>query len=255
MKVTLIIKHKKKQQNLDLQVNKPIVIGRSSSSDYKIEDEKISSSHCRLHLKQNKLEVFDLDSKNGTYLNGIRIEQADVFMGDEILVGETLITLEERSSDDEALEFLTFPGPVKDRVNYELKADFTGARIQNQKANRHLSVVPKIKINESHAKEIELRKKARSPITLSKEELIARYPNEGLIAKIIDMLVIMILFTIPFIVISKIFPFKMPKDLKSSYLLIMEAFLLGIFILANYKFSKFTVGERISGIKKRYKNQ
>ncbi len=50
---------------------KPVVIGRKTPADWLlIKDPLISRIHCRLWVKGDELMVADLDSTNGTYLNG-----------------------------------------------------------------------------------------------------------------------------------------------------------------------------------------
>ena len=166
MKVALKIVNKGSTNEHIMSLGNMIALGRSSKCDLQVDDDKMSGRHCRFTLKADRLEIADLDSKNGTYLNGIRIEQSEVFIGDEVKIGETVITLEEKNTDGEALSALTFPGPKKDRLSYELKADFTGARIQNQIANKRLSVTPKVNFESSHAKEVEVRKKIKSKIRI-----------------------------------------------------------------------------------------
>lgn len=50
---------------------KPVVIGRKTPADWLlVEDPLVSRIHCRLWVKDGELMVADLDSTNGTYLNG-----------------------------------------------------------------------------------------------------------------------------------------------------------------------------------------
>mgnify|MGYP001431744782 CR=1 FL=1 len=52
----------------------PVVLGRSSNADVTISGEKeISGKHCEVSIEQERLFVSDLDSKNGTSVNGVMI--------------------------------------------------------------------------------------------------------------------------------------------------------------------------------------
>ena len=62
-------------------------IGRASSADFIVDAGMISRVHCRLSAKVTELEVVDLDSTNGTYVNGIRVDKALLNPGDELGVG------------------------------------------------------------------------------------------------------------------------------------------------------------------------
>ncbi len=61
-----------------------VVLGRDASSDLRIESNLLSRQHARITIAHDRLQVCDLNSTNGTYLNGKRIEQADAFPGDEL---------------------------------------------------------------------------------------------------------------------------------------------------------------------------
>jgi len=171
MKVTLKIRFNKVFTEHELTLNSKAIVGRSRQSHIKLEDTKASASHCQLTLRGNSLELIDLDSKNGTYLNGILIEQTEVFAGDEIRVGDTLISIDEKRMTTQDVERLSFLGSARERMDYVLKADFTGARIQNQK-NKHPENDPSQMA--SHAQEIALRKKIKSKIKISKQEIRKR---------------------------------------------------------------------------------
>ena len=63
-------------------------IGRSTGADFIVDAALVSRVHCRLSaLPGGELEVRDLDSTNGTYVNGARIETARLAAGDLLKVG------------------------------------------------------------------------------------------------------------------------------------------------------------------------
>ncbi|MBI5360183.1 MAG: FHA domain-containing protein [Planctomycetes bacterium] len=66
-----------------------IVVGRSRECDIAIHDEKVSSRHFRLKNDGNKIFVQDLLSKNGTFMNGEKIETVEIRDGDVINIGST----------------------------------------------------------------------------------------------------------------------------------------------------------------------
>jgi pSer/pThr/pTyr-binding forkhead associated (FHA) protein len=63
------------------------VIGRQQDCDVRVGILDVSRKHCRLIKDDNTLEIEDLGSSNGTYLNGRRISAAMVTAGDVIAVG------------------------------------------------------------------------------------------------------------------------------------------------------------------------
>ena len=63
-------------------------IGRASGADFIVDAALVSRVHCRVTaLPDGGLEVRDLDSTNGTFVNGQRIETARLATGDRIQVG------------------------------------------------------------------------------------------------------------------------------------------------------------------------
>ena len=70
----------------------PKTIGRATGADFIVDAALISRVHCRLTvLADGALEVKDLDSTNGTFVNGTRVETARVAPGDMIQVGRVEI--------------------------------------------------------------------------------------------------------------------------------------------------------------------
>jgi len=63
-------------------------IGRSTGADFIVDAALVSRVHCRLSaLPDGELEVRDLDSTNGTFINDARIETARLSSGDRLKVG------------------------------------------------------------------------------------------------------------------------------------------------------------------------
>jgi pSer/pThr/pTyr-binding forkhead associated (FHA) protein len=54
----------------------PCVLGRSSRCDERIDDMRISRRHCTFTLRDGRVWVKDLDSHNGTRINGERLNGA-----------------------------------------------------------------------------------------------------------------------------------------------------------------------------------
>jgi pSer/pThr/pTyr-binding forkhead associated (FHA) protein len=63
-------------------------LGRAAGADFIVDAALVSRVHCRLTaLPDGALEVKDLDSTNGTYVNGTRVETARLAPGDRLGVG------------------------------------------------------------------------------------------------------------------------------------------------------------------------
>ena len=66
-------------------------IGRSPDATVMVDDPGVSRLHARIRRGQAGFEVEDLGSKNGTFLNGSRIEHALANLGDKIRVGPRVV--------------------------------------------------------------------------------------------------------------------------------------------------------------------
>ena len=62
-------------------------IGRAPRADFIVDAALVSRIHCRLSAGATELEVIDLDSTNGTFVNGVRTPQARLKDGDRLGVG------------------------------------------------------------------------------------------------------------------------------------------------------------------------
>jgi ABC transport system ATP-binding/permease protein len=63
-------------------------LGRATGADFIVDAALVSRVHCRITaLPSGELEVKDLESTNGTFVNGERVDQARLTSGDRIVVG------------------------------------------------------------------------------------------------------------------------------------------------------------------------
>ncbi len=70
-----------------LPITSELVIGRSTTCDVFIPDRRLSRRHARLFAEDDRLLVEDLDSHNGTYVNGKRVSRAQLYPSDVVRVG------------------------------------------------------------------------------------------------------------------------------------------------------------------------
>lgn len=70
-----------------------IVVGRTNTCDLRIPLSSVSRQHCELRLADNSIRIRDLGSSNGTYHNNIRVQEAELEPGDEILIGPVVFTV------------------------------------------------------------------------------------------------------------------------------------------------------------------
>jgi pSer/pThr/pTyr-binding forkhead associated (FHA) protein len=72
-------------------------VGRASRADFILDVALVSRVHCRLTAGDDQLEVVDLKSTNGTFVNDKRIEKARLATGDRLRVGRVELTVEKQA--------------------------------------------------------------------------------------------------------------------------------------------------------------
>lgn len=71
------------------------VIGRSANADLSFTDESLSRLHAQLVRVGEEHQVEDLESRNGVFLNGVRIHSAVLRTGDSLQLGELVFVYAE----------------------------------------------------------------------------------------------------------------------------------------------------------------
>jgi hypothetical protein len=89
-----------------LNPGQPVRIGRTKASDFAFSDDiHMSGAHFTIETADNACRLSDLNSRNGSWLNGVRVSTAVLANGDTILAGETkfVVTMEAIDSGDTAI--------------------------------------------------------------------------------------------------------------------------------------------------------
>jgi len=89
---------------------KNLLIGRANECDVVLPLRTVSSQHCRLILHEGYWRVKDLDSRNGTRVNNVKVDEHVVEPGDMIALANHKFELRYAPSDLGA----TGPPPVDD---------------------------------------------------------------------------------------------------------------------------------------------
>jgi pSer/pThr/pTyr-binding forkhead associated (FHA) protein len=79
----------------------PILIGRSNEADLQLHDPTVSRHHCVVWRSGERCWVRDLGSTNRTCVNGAIAPVIELFDGDTIAIGHTLVAVALRSSADD----------------------------------------------------------------------------------------------------------------------------------------------------------
>lgn len=255
MKVLLRVQTNSVISELCINANTTVTLGRTGRATHTIPDDLISGTHCKIIFHPPQLQIIDLDSKNGTYINGLRIEQSDVFVGDEITIGSTKIAILSEKMDPQSIQALTFPGLPKDRAAHGLQLDFAGARMINQ-GHSGLQVGDNRPTSTGN-KDLEVRKKAQSKIKLSKQEIKLRNKKATSLSATLDTIFFFASVALP-LVITNVLIMANPALIKNNRLMVMGVSVvvgLTLFYFINFRLLKFTLGEKFAGIQKLYEKQ
>lgn len=124
MDVNLILFKKNGSQKVIPLPSKVTIIGRRQDCDLRIPLMPISRRHCQLILNNESLKIRDLGSRNGTFLNGQRIEEASAKAGDNITIGPLTFAVQ---INGQPKEFAP-PGPASKAAPVAQKPPFDSAQ-------------------------------------------------------------------------------------------------------------------------------
>jgi len=72
----------------------PVTLGRAPENTVVLDDARVSRFHGRLQAQQGALVYRDLDSTNGSRVNGVEVDEVVLGAGDRIELGDTLLIVE-----------------------------------------------------------------------------------------------------------------------------------------------------------------
>ena len=78
-------------RNFEIVEGQTIVIGRSRTSDTKINDPRVSRVHCRVMVNDGTVTVIDNNSAAGTFVRGNQVARQELNTGDDFSIGNTTI--------------------------------------------------------------------------------------------------------------------------------------------------------------------
>jgi hypothetical protein len=73
----------------------PLTMGRSRDNRLVLVDPRVSRQHGRLQARRGALVYTDLGSTNGSRVNGLRVDEIALGLGDRIQVGDTVLVVEQ----------------------------------------------------------------------------------------------------------------------------------------------------------------
>ncbi|NDC62826.1 MAG: FHA domain-containing protein [Planctomycetia bacterium] len=98
--VTLRVLHGADRGKVFDHLATPVTIGREEGNSIQLNDERISRYHLKIQEDNDRIVLTDLESTNGTKVNGEDIQVRIVRDGDMISVGRSLLLVGSRSDID-----------------------------------------------------------------------------------------------------------------------------------------------------------
>lgn len=69
------------------------LIGRGPKCDVRITGAGVSKEHCEVHVYPDKVMLTDLNSSNGSYINGVKTQNGIIRLGDKISVHDIILDI------------------------------------------------------------------------------------------------------------------------------------------------------------------
>jgi FHA domain len=90
----------------------PVTIGREEGNSLQLNDERVSRFHVKIQEDQDKIVITDLESTNGTKVNGEDIQLRILRFGDIVSLGRTVLLFGSREQIAERLAVLRGHDPT-----------------------------------------------------------------------------------------------------------------------------------------------
>jgi response regulator RpfG family c-di-GMP phosphodiesterase/pSer/pThr/pTyr-binding forkhead associated (FHA) protein len=129
-----------KNRTLAVLAGSPIIVGRDATCGLQIIDRGVSREHAKIVRIGEMVFLHDLDSRNGSFVNGERVKEELLREGDVIRVGATQLVFESLRSKNDDLEYDesgTFRSSLELNVN-DLYVAESGA---NDRASGHFRAI------------------------------------------------------------------------------------------------------------------
>jgi pSer/pThr/pTyr-binding forkhead associated (FHA) protein len=123
---------------VSIEVTKnPMILGRAETSSFPIKDPGCSSVHCEIRLNSIGITMIkDLGSKNGTFINECVIKETAIYLGDQVKLGGTKISLDPSKMTPEEIKIHTNNGLKRKTQIIDVNA------LQLEEPNKNLMVQP-----------------------------------------------------------------------------------------------------------------
>ena len=181
----------------------PVVVGRTDEADVTIDDHSLSRRHARFTAVRGHYYVSDLDSTNGTFVTGERIEKTvELTDGVRVQLGEaTLLRFSLQDEAEYAASSRLYEATVKDALTGVYNRHYLEERLEAEFAfaQRHERPLSVLYVDADHFKNVNdtyghaagdevLRALAKLLIdTVRTEDVVARIGGEEFVVLVRDI--------------------------------------------------------------------
>ncbi|MBI5543513.1 MAG: GGDEF domain-containing protein [Deltaproteobacteria bacterium] len=171
-----------------------LTIGRSTDADIMLDDEGVSRRHARIVVRPDgSVQLMDLNSTNGTFNNGDKVDVSALHDGDKIQIGSaTILKFSYQDSIDEALQKNLYESATRDGLTHIYNKKYFVDTLRKEFAYclRHRVPLSLVIIDIDHFKRVNdtyghqagdyvlARLSARINDTIRAEDVFARYGGE-----------------------------------------------------------------------------
>ncbi len=171
-----------------------MTIGRASDADILLDDEGVSRRHAKIVARSDgTIQLVDLNSTNGTFSNGVRVDAQPLKDGDKIQIGSaTILKFSYQDSFDEELQKNLYDSATRDGLTrlYNKKFFLDALEKEYSYCLRHRVPLSLVMFDIDHFKRINdtyghpvgdhvlARVASRIDETIRAEDILARFGGE-----------------------------------------------------------------------------
>lgn len=184
-----------KPKKFKLQDGEYVIIGRDRNiCQVPLADDMCSTKHAKVSYHNHCVYIEDMGSKNGIYLNGVKVVKQRVYKDDKIKMGDSVMYINPDKLSEEELSYLTYQGQTS-RQNKGYTLELV---IKSKRDSRTDISTAQLELSRKKAAEA----KYKSP---RKGTYVKRKEGEGKISKQKQQVLDSIAFGIDIIVSSVLF--------------------------------------------------
>ncbi|MDA8745003.1 FHA domain-containing protein [Rubripirellula amarantea] len=125
--VTLKLLHGADRGKIYEDLEPPFTVGREEGNDIQLNDERVSRCHFKVQRDNDRLVLTDLDSTNGTKVNGVECQLKILRHGDLIAVGRSLMLV---GSESQIAARLAAMGTENPTISREMSSSESSIAIE-----------------------------------------------------------------------------------------------------------------------------